>query len=601
MRLVFEIGEQEVENAINSGDVRIQLNFDTLDPQAIGTPSTNNFQFTIDGSKIINQYVADGKTGGVGVFEGLPSSLKGEENGEILPIIDGYLDLSASNVEFECDLVSASMIQKGGNDWYERGKNSFTYAFLFSLEEGQAGKISTKDWVQMPYVVSSIPDNIEIAMISLMLFSVVTEVRSELSKLSEIAFDFTSVRGIISSILKLVVRIAYLIILLLAIINLIRDMVDTLIQPVKYHAGMRLVDLLNKGAEYMGLKVESTILDDPFWHDVVVIPPKYQSFNDQNRLGIRGFKRPKPEVQTGYYNGTFGDIVELCKRLWNAREIVGDGVLRLERIDKNVGSANYVVPDVEILKTAINADDLKSNTQIRFSTDITESNTIDEYKGTLTSIVVEPQAINNRDMVLMKGFEEIIIPFAQTKRKNKLGKVEEFFKDALKTIDRAINGLNKVVQSVSKKSLPKTNFAQIIEKRLGMAKLEKDYFQVPKVVALNINKTPSNTKIKDENSTRLTSIGLWNESYFVNSFVPSQQLPAPNQWEKYITPTPIKFCFEDYKKVINNNVIFDSLGREGKIISLEWTPEKQEATLEYWVKEIYTTNLKETIDTPDGF
>ena len=70
-----------------------------------------------------------------------------------------------------------------------------------------------------------------------------------------------------------------------------------------------------------------------------------------------------------------------------------------------------------------------------------------------------------------------------------------------------------------KEKVPAGGISNLLENRKGMMLLSNDYFTTPKVVSLDIRSNPVDTKIKDANATRLTSNGLWDEAYFVNSFV----------------------------------------------------------------------------------
>jgi hypothetical protein len=425
------------------------------------------------------------------------------------------------------------------------------------------------------------------------------QIRTVIKDITQIAVDLAGVASAIRAIVKLALYVAFLIILIIAMIKLIQQLVNLIIQPIKYHMGMRLLTLLEKGAEHMGQKFESSIFLDPVWKDYVIIPDKFQSFNDGTGSGILGFIKPDFGKQKGYLNGTFGDAINIALKTFNARIIVGDGVIRMERVDVNVNSNNYIIPAVEILAKQYNTDELKSNTSIRFSTDLSDANTIDQLEGTFTDIVVEPLAIENDDMVLLDGLELIEIGIGQAKRKEGLTEPEQGLSDLLRAVGPLLDVVLKVAPPDVKRKVPLGGLGALIDNRKGVMLLENDYFTTPKGVLLNIGVNAVDTKIKDENSTRLTSDGIYDEFHYVNSFVPSAKLPKPNQWIKRKHES-IPFCFDDYKLVRNNNLIFDSEERPCKIISLNWQPEAGQAEIEYWEQKIYTTNLTETILTPDG-
>ena len=605
MKLTLYIKEQPIKAIVNASSIRIQLNNDTNDPKAIGTVTANNLELTIDGAKIVNKHIEDGTSGGVGIFEGLPSRLEGDENGEVIDFVNGYLDLSGGDTDFACDNVKVSIVQKGGNDWFKKRKNSFTYGFLASLPSGAPGRITSADWVQVPYIISSIPNIRDLVILTLSGFVLAAQIRTLVKDLFELVVEFIGgVTAQIRAILKIALYVAFLIILIIAMVNLIKELFRLVIQSVKFHAGMRLQTLLEKGAEYMGHKFESTKFDDKFWRDLILIPSKQQSFNDDTGSGILGFKKPTPDIQTGYFNGTFQNVLDIAKGLWNGRELVGDGIIRIERVDVSTSSPKWKIPAIEVLSNRFNSDEMVSNTSIRFSTDLSEANTIDQFKGTFTDIIVEPLGVDNLDMVLLSGERRISLGVAQAKRKETLTGPEQFLSNIVIAIAPLMNTLLKIAPPNVKRRVPVGGFANLFENRKGMMLLSNDFFQVPKVVSMDIRDNAVDNKIKDANLTRLTSNGLYDESYFVDSFVPSAKLPEPNQWRKY-NIEDITFCFKDFKDVrndlINNNLIFDADGNLAKIISLEWNPEDETAVIEYWLRQIYTTNLKEKIITPDGF
>ena len=248
MKLTLYIKEEPVDSIINSESIRVQLNNDTNDPSATSTISTNTIELTIKGSKIVNNFIAQGIEGGVGIFEGLPARLEGSEGGQSINLIDGYLDLADGSSEFECDHIISKLISKGGNDWFENRKDSFTYAFLASLDAGAPGRITQADYIYIPYIVSTIPNNLELAiitvstvMISIQFYIIIKDFVALIARVSGV---FTTVPAIVEAI----AYIALIIIMFILIINLVKDLVDLVIQPVKYLAGMRLRTLHEHGS-----------------------------------------------------------------------------------------------------------------------------------------------------------------------------------------------------------------------------------------------------------------------------------------------------------------------------------------------------------------
>jgi len=294
MKLVYIINDGQVEKPINSDAVDIELNYDGSDPDNAGTVSLLNFDFSIDAAKIINQYFAGGLTGGPGVFEGLPFKLNLEEGSESLELINGYIDLTNSEVNFKCDRIDAFVKEAGSKTWLEDGaQDSFNYEFL----EVEKGTITSDDYIFIPYVVATIPNNKEIAILLLMTFSVSISLRDAILKVQEAVVELLGgPASVFRAIIKLVFVLSYLVILIITIVNLIRDIINQIIQPVKYHACMRLQTLLEKGAEQLGQKFESSVFLDPVWRDMVVLPAKYSNPPENDETNILGFTKPNPII-----------------------------------------------------------------------------------------------------------------------------------------------------------------------------------------------------------------------------------------------------------------------------------------------------------------
>ena len=143
MPAFFKIQGQEIENPVNLGALSIQINNDTNDPDARFIVTVPEVIFGKDASKQINQYIEEGLNGGPGIFEGLPGSLVLREGGLELNLVDGYIDLRDPSALFECDQVTAPLVQRGGNDWFEKAARQTTFSYLAEgLEIGDPGKRS---------------------------------------------------------------------------------------------------------------------------------------------------------------------------------------------------------------------------------------------------------------------------------------------------------------------------------------------------------------------------------------------------------------------------------------------------------------------------
>ena len=61
----------------------------------------------------------------------------------------------------------------------------------------------------------------------------------------------------------------------------------------------------------------------------------------------------------------------------------------------------------------------------------------------------------------------------------------------------------------------------------------------------------------------------------------------------------IPFGFDDFLNTINNAYFTDKFGESGKFIKSTWRLNSDYAVVDYWIRSVYTTNLKETFIEPE--
>jgi hypothetical protein len=277
----------------------------------------------------------------------------------------------------------------------------------------------------------------------------------------------------------------------------------------------------------------------------------------------------------------------------------------------------------------LNTDEFNSNTYITFQLDSVDKNTYQEFTGNSYQIIIQPQRIVNERLVLMKGLNEVRVPFARAIRKNNLtapervldaflkgvGKILGALIKAVNAVIRVINTIikliNKIIQSFKtlgiriKFQLPPIplitapDFTKIISNRIGMMKIESDIINVPKIAIVDVSSNPKQTKINASNATLVSAKYLYDNFYNIDSFLPSSEKPNGNQYiiKQY---EKVPFIFQDYLKVKTNNIIFASDGKEAEILSLKWNVHEQKADLTIRVNQLYTNNLTFSEYEPTG-
>lgn len=624
--LIFKINGQQIPEPANYKELSIDLSFDSESPSP--ALSTNQWDFQIDSSVKPLEHLKGGLTGGVGVFEGLPFNIEiydPKTNERI--VFEQYLDMTDDPV-LTRDSAIVSSQEVTGINWINDVADGFTYQYLYE----ETSLLNDSHFVSVPYVINSVP-NYKDAMLAIVSTTVVS------FQLADAFGDLTaeSIRALdpfssIGAVLVLAFRIIRVIALLITLIKLIKDIIDLLIQPVKYHKGMYVKDLFEIGCKHLGLTFKSTILTSAPMNKLFILPSKFDAPLDQTDEDqrMRGFLEPSTD-QTGYFDGTFGDLIRAMKLMFNAKVIPVDGELWFVREDHSFNTAQLKIPKIRPCDYSINSDELKSNYLIKFQTDTYDKNTITEYKGTIIKAQHEAIRCNNRKMKLLKGVENVNIPFALAKRKTELNIVEKIvmvFLDVASAILNTIifvanavipivNAIGKIIKLVKKvlnffgvkteklkapeiKKITRVDFGEILNDRIGMLKLEFDDFNNPKIFLLNESSDPRNTKMPENNNEIISARYLWENYHIISSFAPYPGNENGNQWFRY-SASGLPFCFHDFLKVKNNNSIFDEEGNPAKVESIRWNVWNQTADIDYRVNQKYTNNLKVTLHEPKGY
>ena len=76
MSLSFELDGQPSGTPVNAQELSLSANWETGEGQEESEISLTSIEFAMEDAKLLNQKVADGLTGGAGIFEGVPYKIK---------------------------------------------------------------------------------------------------------------------------------------------------------------------------------------------------------------------------------------------------------------------------------------------------------------------------------------------------------------------------------------------------------------------------------------------------------------------------------------------------------------------------------------------
>lgn len=523
-----------------------------------------------------------------------------------------YFDLT-DGYNFSKDGVEPSVKLYQSLDWLNDVIDSFTFeSIIETVESGDnitptmqlAYNYILAHTIYIPYTISTIPNYIQSFTALLTCFSMAMMIEKEIDVLITIfgpnAGGFFTT---IPAVAGLLIHIAYIILMGLALYNTFLNFIFSIIQPVKYHAAMLMSDLMIAACIFMGLDFKSSIFQTFPFNQIALLPEKYipVANGSQNVWSIAGkggalsvtnavggYIKPTPSEQQGYPIMTGGDLFRLAKKLCNGKILlqnpdtnpnVSVPTLVLERRDYVPNTPLYQLPDVRADWNGYNTKEFNATTILKFTKDLNDKNTFDQYQGEILSSVV--QCANQPDPLcaITKGLREIQIDAARGIRKEKLtipedimnglsnilagaGTIIQGFEqaviDAVRGIITVWNDIIKVlhdlgiINSSTKNNLtlsqpnnatnPFGSLANAFAKRIGCLQMEHDLVNVPKILFLDFENMYSSYSgdwlnpsfsgyncypLHAMNSSIVNTLFLWNQFYCIDSWCPVGTYTVP--------------------------------------------------------------------------
>jgi hypothetical protein len=626
-RVRYYLDEIEIKPPINYQALEIELNYDgDTNKQAL---STNEWEFGVgdpaDGSDgmIMCRNQFEDPTG-IGVVQGKPFKITiDDENGKVYTLFDGYIDLWKAR--YERGKITAEAVQAGKIDWINDYADSFTFDYLY-----QTGFFDKSKFVNVPYVIVKKQDTFEIVMTLVTIFVLTDKIKQQIKEIAQLAAGAVNPLEM-STIPRFILQIIYTAALLVSLVTLILKLFYMLMPPVKYHKGMYVRDLFQIACDYMGFNFKSSILQQPPYNNLFIIPEKFNiTENKTGKLaGIAGDFANNNE-KTGHFKGTFGELLRQMKTMFYAKIVIDDGTLYFEPYDFELGSSGINVPySFENEETfTLNFDDFYATMILSFMTDLSDRHTIQEYLGTSVQVTQTSKGTINQKMSLLRNLKEDRIQFALAKRKTELTFIEELLSGFLKVVqavlntlvdivNAAIKALNKLIKVINKiikalktigiklgnpiaelKTIEPPQVGNLIDNRIGMLKMESDFVNVAKIFLISQSGNSVNTKLHSLNESRVNARYLFENYHYHKSFVSINGKPDNQHLIRESDRFP--FSFADYEQSLRNNAIFTPDGLEGRALTLKFNPQEQYATCTYKVRKHYLSNLKIEIYEPDG-
>lgn len=631
---LFYINNNLVQPPMNARELATQLNFGKDQFPNAGVVNITDLEWVRDNYELLMKHYEDGLTGGPGIFEGPSLRIDFTDGEKTITVFNGFIDLTTADFKDRIK-ITAKSISHATVDWLNQVASGFSFEYLASLSEGEKGYISPDLYKFMPYVNNTVPNYLQAAVLSLMIYNVTQAIVKEIESITGLIADVGGYFTTIPAILKIIIKILYLIALILVLVKLTKDCIKFIISPVKYHAGMYVRDLFERGCDYLNMDFESDIFSkNSEYYNEFILPQKYYNPPSTTDNQILGFLKEDKNEQVGYYKGTFAQFIEAMKVKYCAKIVVqvpqggatatNRGKVVFIRKDKSATQPVYQLPDIYQPEYTTNADEILSNTLIEYQIDGTDTNTLQNYNGTIYQVITQPKVVVNRPFVMLKNYNNVSIQFARASEKTDLTVPEKIIKGFLRVfetianaiitvINAVIDAVNVVIKVVKQifsffgiklkinpiPKIKKLELSSSIDNRKGMLMLSADNFSIPKIFILQEGSASKYHKIHPDNYWLESARAMYDKFHFVNSFLPSADRPNGNQYLIKTFPK-VPFNMQDLIQVMENNRIIGPDGNEAIVESLKFSYYNAHAEIKVRFPKLYTNNLYEKYLEPDG-
>ena len=484
--------------------------------------------------------------------------------------IEYYIDLT-EDAQFTTHSVEVTIKRRKAVDYFFSQANALSFESLNTkLPNGIINKFN------VPYII--VKDNqVELLiMLSLSTYSLTKALIEGIQALSDAIADLTeasipvgipptpNVGAIISASLKAAARLIYVIALIVALINLIQQILELIFPSVRYFLASKVKELIKQGCEYLGYQFESTLLDGISGLTLLPVPMKDDNPSIfETLLGIQTQPYTKGYPTALDSTPTVGSLIKAIEKTLNAKTRILQGNIVKTEIRTFWYSLNGVVihrtmsvQDKRVNAWSYNFGDAWKRYYIHYQIDATDSHTLDKIKSSDAEYSTEPISVVNSDLVNIKGLAEVVIPFALGIRKDKLTFVEKTALTLAEFADSVINFFGG-----------NSNLAGLINGRIGILQISQQQFMISKLLYTVNGRQPSNY---------LSLIGA--DAFYINY----HQINQVKENFKRFETERIEFDGQSFLNLLNNNVVTDQFGNQLELETFKWINESKEAEIEFY-------------------
>jgi len=238
-------------------DIGVKAEFGTEGIQANLTIEELTFRGNAR-TEVLN-HIADGLLGGVGIFEGVPLSIRAFNANTDLIVFNGYLDLTDGYIDNNADnSLKVTLKQADGLNSLEDRLNGLTFGTLV-----ENGTITASDYQTVGYVVEkpfNIVEQLTNSIVIYLMFKEVAELIKEVGKdqATTAGISSSSVTGAVGggvyAVISTALQIAYALTMVALIVRLSRQLVNSFLPPKikREHKALNLFTALSAISTELG-------------------------------------------------------------------------------------------------------------------------------------------------------------------------------------------------------------------------------------------------------------------------------------------------------------------------------------------------------------
>lgn len=471
----------------------------------------------------------------LGFFEGIPYTMVTNSG---IPV-DYYIDLKENPIfrDFEVELKIKKL---GGFDQFAEKARGTSWELV-------AKTISIPSF-DVPYVIIKDDQAVTAISMAITLYVMVKELIDATKQLIATIVDLIGsvtpnvgagvtmdIGDIISQVIKVIFQIAYVALLLSAVIALGKQLFELIFPKIRYFKGVKYNDLLRVGCQYLGFNFQSTVLASMSGLTVLPKPLKKQSKKwfmfQQNDLNL-AFNKGYPTAQDTI--PSVWQALEEARKLVNGKIRIIGNTVHLERRDYwSTVSPNNLTPALALQQEASdewtpNTDEVWKRAYISYQVDPTDLHTFDNFEGVDAEYDARPVNVVNQNLVTITGMKDVSLSFALGARKDQLNWLEKLVKSVFKVIDKVSSTFGGNSSLVAK-----------IENRIGVLVISQQYFNTTKLLYTVGGKQPENYL------SYIRASEIWKRYYTIDQI-------ENNGW-KIRNDVPIVINDQDFVNLLNNN------------------------------------------------